>query len=55
MMRAGLLATTVAVTYVALRLVIPVLSDAGIPFEVRAALLALLPLLGWKLVPLIVR
>ena len=37
--------------YVAIRVVIPLLVGVGIPFEIRAALLALLPLLGYRIGP----
>lgn len=41
--------------YVAIRVGIPLLIAVGIPFEIRAALLALLPLLGYRLGPVLMR
>lgn len=40
-----------AVVYVTIRVGIPLLVDIGVPFEIRAALLALLPLLGYRVGP----
>lgn len=37
--------------YVVIRVGIPFLVGVGIPFELRAALLALLPLLGYRVGP----
>lgn len=37
-----------AIVYVAIRLTIPALIALGIPFEIRALLLALLPYVGYR-------
>lgn len=39
--------------YVAIRVGIPFLVAHGVPFEIRAVLLALLPLLGYRLGPVL--
>ena len=46
-----LAALVLALVYVVIRLAIPFLAQSGIPFEARALLVALLPVLGWKVAP----